>query len=245
MKYNIDQNVGNSEELRLEIVTTCVGFDDILDVTLNLNHAQADHYIVVTSHEDTKTQKVARKYGATLVLSDLFKKNGRNFNKGAAINQGMGHFQYHGWRLCLDSDIVLPDNFRRVLFNHTHLDKNNLYGADRIDVIGKDNINKLIYSLEHQHTHGVFVQGGSIGTRYVDNLYGYCPLGFFQLFNAKTQKNYPYSLGTAAHDDILFAASYPLANRVCLPSVICYHLCPSEPFMSQNWDGNRRIARLK
>lgn len=124
------------ESLRLEAVTACVGFDDLLDATLALNHPHLDTMIVVTSHDDRRTQAVAHKHGATCVQTDLFKKNGRAFNKGAAINAGLSRFQYHGWRLHLDADIALPDNFRRVLFNHTHLDPACIYGADRCDVIG-------------------------------------------------------------------------------------------------------------
>src|ERR1700726_1301465 len=117
------------EALRLEAVPICVGFDDFLDVTLSLNHCHLDTMIVVTSHDDRKTQLVARKHGAICVQTDLFKKNGRSFNKGAAVNAGFDHFQYHGWRLHLDADIVLPDNFRRLLFNHSHLDRDAIYGA--------------------------------------------------------------------------------------------------------------------
>jgi hypothetical protein len=108
------------DSIRLEAVTTCVGFDDFLDVSLSHNMSQVDTMIVVTSHEDKKTQQVAQKHGAICVQTDLFKKNGRSFNKGAAINAGFGHFQYFGWRLVMDSDIVLPNNFRRILFNQTH-----------------------------------------------------------------------------------------------------------------------------
>jgi hypothetical protein len=87
------------EARRIEAVTTCVGFDDLLDLTLGLNHPQVDHFIVVTSHEDRKTEKVCHKHSATCVKTDLFRKNGRSFNKGAAINAGFDYFQYHGWRL--------------------------------------------------------------------------------------------------------------------------------------------------
>src|SRR5580693_7111178 len=77
-----------TESLRLEAVTVCVGFDDLLDLTLGLNHPHLDTLIVVTSHADRATQAVAKKHGAICVQTDLFGKNGRNFNKGAAINAG-------------------------------------------------------------------------------------------------------------------------------------------------------------
>lgn len=238
-----------SEALRIEAVTACVGFDDVLDVTLANNHPNLDTMIVVTSHEDKKTQEVARKHGAICVQTDLFRKNGRRFNKGAALNAGFDRFQYHGWRLHLDSDILLPDNFRRILFNHTHLDENCIYGADRVDVIGLNELDALKGRLqsEPQHAWSAFInpaQNRPLSPRYVDPLRGYVPIGFFQLWNAKCQKPYPYSLGTAAHDDVMFAAEWPLSHRRHLPTVVCYHLCAQTPTLGENWDGKRRQPRI-
>ena len=251
-------DVYTQDALRLEAVTTCVGFDDMLDFTLGLNHSHVDHYIVVTSHEDRATAQVCLKHSATCVKTDLFRKNGRQFNKGAAINAGMDCFQYHGWRLHLDADIVLPDNFRRLLFNHSHLDRTCLYGADRVDVIGLRMIGAFLDSRlklpQHAYKSGISsVHGGSVhcmeasatSARFVDNLRGYCPIGFFQLWHASQQRDYPHSLGTAAHDDIIFAQSWPEARRRLLPSVICYHISMSAPWYGQNWDGCRRQPRMK
>jgi len=238
-----------SESLRIEAVTACVGFDDILDVSLANNHPHLDTMVVVTSHEDKKTQEVARKHGAICVQTDLFRKNGRHFNKGAALNAGFDRFQYHGWRLHLDSDILLPDNFRRILFNHTHLDENCIYGADRVDVIGLNELDTLKGRLqsEPQHSWSAFVnpaQNRPLSPRYVDPLRGYVPIGFFQLWHASCQKSYPYSLGTAAHDDVMFAAQWPLSHRRHLPTVVCYHLCAQPPTLGENWDGKRRQPRI-
>jgi hypothetical protein len=239
-----------AEALRLEAVTTCVGFDDVLDVTLALNHPHLDTMIVVTSHADRATQLVAKKHGAILVVSDLFAKNGRNFNKGAAINDGMARFQYHGWRLHLDSDIILPDNFRRLLFNHTHLEPSCIYGADRIDVVGRAELKTLRerLAISPQAAWGFLVDPSHnrpIGCRYVDMLRGYVPIGYFQLWNAGAQKDYPFSLGTAAHDDVLFACQWPRGQRRVLPTAVCYHLCQQPPKMGENWDGNRKHPRFK
>lgn len=238
-----------AESLRLEAVTCCVGFDDILDVTLGLNHPHFDSVIVVTTHADILTQKVAAKHGAHCVQTDLFAKNGRGFNKGAAINAGMDRYQYHGWRMHLDADIILPDNFRRLLFNHSHLDRDCLYGADRIDVVGREELTKLRGTIAHEpqaawrclvnprHTRAP-------GARYVDPLRGYCPIGYFQLWHASAQKEYPYSLGSASHDDVMFAATWPESQRRLLPTGFVYHLCGSEPKWGENWDGQRQQARL-
>jgi len=229
------------ESNKLEIVTTCVGFDDILDVTLENNHNHADTYIVVTSHEDAKTHAVCRKYGATCVQTDLFKKNNRKFNKGAAINAGFNYFQWHGWRLHMDSDIVLPDNFRRILFNHSHLDRNCLYGIDRVNVIGSDGLDKLTSNTQHKHRK---LEVGNVDHRWLDEYDGYLPLGFFQLYHSSCQKPYPFSLGDASHDDLMFSALWPKENRRHLPSIVAYHLLTEPTHVGQNWEG-RKTKRLK
>ena len=238
-----------ADYLRLEYVTTCVDFDDLLDVTLGLNHPHFDTAIVVTTHDDRATQLVARKHGAICVQTDLFRKNGRKLNKGAAINAGFDRFQYLGWRLQLDADIVVPDNFRRLLFNHTHLDPHCLYGADRVDVIGRAELTALRRLLREgpQHSHSAFLSPRHhrpISPRYLDPLRGYCPIGFFQLWHARCQKSYPWSLGTAAHDDVMFAASWPETHRRHLPTIVSYHLCAAPPKLAENWDGRRRQPRF-
>jgi hypothetical protein len=243
MDYHSAEHAADS--LRIEAVSVCVGFDDLLDVTLGLNHPHLDTMIVVTSHGDRRTHAVAKKHGAICVQTDLFKKNGRRFNKGAAINAGFGHFQYHGWRLHLDGDIALPDNFRRMLFNHTHLDPAAIHGADRVDVIGREEL-RALQACGPQHQHRAFLSshGRPLSPRYVDPLRGYVPIGFFQLWHAGAQKPYPYSLGTAAHDDVLFAEQWPGSHRRHLPTVICHHLCAAAPKLGENWDGNRRQPRF-
>lgn len=236
-----------TEALRLEAVTACVGFADLLDATLTLNHPHLDTLVVVTSHEDHTTQAVCRKHGAICVQTDLFKKNGRGFNKGAALNAGMARFQYHGWRLHLDADIALPDNFRRMLFNHTPLDQNCIYGADRVDVVGLKELSQ-VRSGYPQHSEGSFVAPQHyrpLSPRYVDPLRGYVPIGFFQLWHAQCNKPYPFSLGTAAHDDVMFAEQWPGSHRRLLPTVICHHICSQVPTLGENWDGHRNQPPLK
>ncbi|HZJ14336.1 MAG TPA: hypothetical protein VFD27_04765, partial [Chthoniobacteraceae bacterium] len=69
-------------------------------------------------------------------------------------------------------------------------------------------------------------------------------VGFFQLWHATCLKAYPWSLGTAAHDDVMFAAEWPCSHRRHLPTVLCYHLCARSPRLGENWDGNRRQPRF-
>ena len=246
MGYCHDPGCDSPHDHCLEAVTVCVGFDDLLDIALDRNHPHLDTAIIVTSHEDSKTKLVAKKHGAILVETDLFTKNGLVFNKGAAINAGFHRFQYRGWRMHLDSDIILPDNFRRMLFNHTHLEPSHIYGCDRVNVVGVNELRRM-EARGPQH-HFSFMVGSRAervqGHRYLDMLEGYLPIGCFQMWHADAQKPYPYSLGEAAHSDIMFAAQWPRDCRTLLPSVICYHLCTRPPKHGENWSGVRQMPRL-
>jgi|SRR5882724_5088879 len=243
MNYTVDANESlyQKDKEKLEIVTVSVGFDDILDVTLPENHAQCDNLIVVTSHDDRKTQAVCQKHSVTCVPTDVFHRFDREFRKGAGINRGFDFFQYYGWRLHIDSDCILPHNFNRILFNHADLDSNAIYGCDRMDVVGLDELKKIKDSLNHtpQHAHGFLIRpahGRAIGSRYLDSTDGYCPIGFFQLWNARCHKPYPSSRGDASHDDVSFAKFWPRQNRHILPVGFCYHLVPeADQPIGHNW----------
>ena len=233
------------DSLRLEMVTVCVGQDDILEVTLTQNHSLFDSVIVVTSHDDRRTHDLCRRFhGVQLVITDLFQKNGRGFNKGAAINAGFNYFQYHGWRCFMDADIIPDASIRRYLFNHTALDRACVYGADRVNVVGEDEINALLNPIHPRHKQIRGHQHRPTYSRYMDPIEDYCPIGFFQLWHCSHHKRYPYSRGTAAHDDTMFSAQWPRHNRRLLPTAVCHHLCVTDPQLGENWDGVRRTRRL-
>ena len=244
--YEIKNQEILADSLRLEAVTTCVGFDDILDETLDANMPHLDTMIVVTSHYDEATKAVARKHGATIAETDLFGKHGRVFNKGAAINAGFNHFQYHGWRMHIDSDIIFPDNFRRLLFNHSHLDKYCIYGCDRINVIGLDELKKAKDAQQYQYGFMVHPRtSGEMGARFIHSLYGYVPIGYFQMWHVlKEPILYPHSLGTAARDDVAFGLNWPESHRRLLPGIFVYHLSSHKNQLGENWEG-RVQPRLK
>lgn len=236
---------------KLEAVVACVGFDDLLDVSLGYNLPHLDEVIVVTSMTDAKTVQVCKKHGVTVVQTDLYERHGKTFAKGAALNAGLSRCMYRGWRMVLDADILLPDNFRRILLNHTHLDPSCLYGADRTDVIGGIDVMGLMNDWGAQI---VKPQWGfreemhvptPIRSRVITRLYGYLPLGYFQLWHALSNHEYPSSQGGASLDDVLFAQQWPVSHRRLLPSLIVYHLCPSQPVLGENWDGIRRSPRLE
>jgi hypothetical protein len=231
------------ENDKIEVIVPCVGFDDMLTVSLAHNLPHVDNLIVVTTNEDAATHRAVSDQGATLVRTDLFQHQDHTFAKGAALNAGLSRCQYRGWRLVLDADILLPDNFRRVLINHTHLDQQCLYGADRVDVVG-DALRDLKQP-QWGHREEVFT-GLPIRSRVVTRLSGYLPLGYFQLWHASSAyQEYPYSAGGAGLDDVLFAQQWPVSHRRLLPSIIVYHICSVPPTLGENWDGIRRHPRYE
>ena len=86
---------------------------------------------------------------------------------------------------------------------------------------------------------------GSIVPHYLDKLRNYVPIGYFQLWNARCHKRYPYSLGTAAHDDVMFASLWPESHRRHLPTVFAYHLITEPTNVGQSWDGHRKTKKLQ
>lgn len=250
MNPNTTPNLFERDKQKLEIITISVGFDDILDVTISENHTQCDHLIIVTTHEDKATQSVCRKHGVTCVPTDVINPSPNEFRKGAGINRGFDFLRYYGWRLYLDADIFLHNNFNRILFNHTYLDESVLYGCDRINVSGLKEFEDIKKRLDNnpQHAYGYLINpshGGTFGSRYVDGYDLFCPIGAFQLWHASQQKPYPSSKNEASHDDVSWAKLWPRSKRQLLPSTFVYHLVPEgEVVFGANWKG-RTQPRIK
>ena len=227
----------------LEGVTVCVDFADFLDVTLteNLNHF--DEFVVVTSTTDKETHKVCDRHGVVCVKTDIYKEDPLDkFNKGLMINLGLAHLRHRGWVMHLDSDIVLPDRVRFML-NRSRLDVDSIYGADRLTVTGYPAWEKLKQTPEYdrQYHHRFMVtppSGLEIGSRLIHNEYGYCPIGYFQMWNSKHhRRRYHFSQGTAEHTDMLFAMQWPADKRILLPGLFVYHLESETAPMGHNWKG--------
>ena len=92
------QTHGNYDN-RLEVVTTCLNYGDFLDQTLPFNLPHIDRMVVVTGHNDLVTREVCRKWSVECVVTDCFTERGEQFNKGAAINVGLGALRQLGWVL--------------------------------------------------------------------------------------------------------------------------------------------------
>lgn len=228
---------------RLEAITVCVDYADFLEVTLQHNLHHFDEFVVVTSHEDKATQAVCERHGVICVVTDSITERGDGFNKGNAINIGLAHLRHTGWLIHLDADVVLPDRFRSML-DKSRLNEDAIYGADRINIRSREQYEKLIgtneFKRQFHHKYLVNVpESFPIGARLLHNEYGYCPIGYFQLWHASQKKRYPYNQGSAEHTDVLFSLQWRVEKRLLLPNVIVYHLESERARMGKNWNGRQ------
>jgi hypothetical protein len=202
----------------LKILTTCVGYDDILALTLPRNVRHAVDYLVVTSDEDDQTARVVESVeGVRLHRTDAFTRGGAYFNKGAAVEEGFSVLGRDGWILLLDADIILPHEFEPGPLN-----KEMIYGMARRQFRGE------LSDLDGDWT--------SCDIRPDSPTYG-----FFQLFHAgaaglKSRPWYRKDFKHAGYSDGCFSDKF--AGRVILEGTVL-HIGETE----ENWFG-RATSRL-
>ena len=233
---------------RIEAVVVCLNYSDFLSQTLPRNLAHVDRLVVVTGHADTATKEVCRKHSVECVTTDSFTEKGERFNKGAAINHGLQALRQLGWILHLDADILLPITFRNML-DKSALQRSCIYGAERANIVGWHAWEKF----KHEHYHDVPQFGYRcmvatapeypIGANLVHKQYGYCPIGFFQLWHSEYMRSnelrYPETEGSAENADVQWAVRWPRVQRLLLPTVRVYHLDSEHSRMGTNWEGRK------
>ena len=230
----------------LEGLTICVNYADFLDETLTENLDHFDEFAVVTAHDDRATQAVCDRHGVICVKTDMHREDPLDrFNKGLMINLGLAHLRNRGWLLHLDADIVLPDRLRFML-NKSRLDEDCIYGADRVNVVGRARWEAIKqsanYRRQYRHRYLASPAEAPVGSRLIHNEYGYCPIGCFQLWHSKHRdRRYHFAQGSAEHSDVLFALQWPAARRILLPGVFVYHLESEPAKIGANWNG--RVTR--
>jgi hypothetical protein len=177
----------------LKAITTCVGFDDILALTLPRNVRHFSDYVVVTSLDDDRTAQVVSKIkGVRLFKTDAFTRGGKLFNKGQAIEEAFDVLGRSGWILHLDADVVLPG-----VLEPGPLDQDLLYGMHRRQ------LPEGILELDGDWDRWEFLPDPV-----------WLVLGFFQLFHAEahalqSRPWYPTWIGFAGMSDGDFTAKFP------------------------------------
>jgi hypothetical protein len=223
----------------IEAVVVCVNYSDFLAHTLPHNINFLERMVVVTHPDDKATQRLCERYSVDCLKTEVMHEDGDKFNKGRLINLGLSNLRHDGWLLHLDADIMLPHRFRHAL-KMAKLDKECLYGCDRLNTKTYLNWIDHQHKTVPQHQYRFMVTPQSefpVGSRLLHLEYGYCPIGYFQLWHSHARKTYPIVCGSAEHSDVLFAVQWEREKRVLLPEFFCYHLESEPARMGTNWDG--------
>jgi hypothetical protein len=233
--------------IRVEAVTVCVGYGDFLAATAPENAPLLDNWVVITSPDDEETRMVCRKHNIFHILSEDYKRGGP-FNKARMINRALDQVGCHDWVLHVDSDIVLPRQFKRLL-EWAELDERCIYGADRQRVIGWDEWKAFKQYVDRwdNHTHELgwwFHPKYPMMSRLVSSLHGYTPIGAFQLWHSSEmiqynshQRRYPIEHGDAARTDHQFSLQWDRKYRQILPEILLLHLESEAGVHGANWSG--------
>lgn len=192
----------------LECVIVCVNYAEQLALTLPRNKPLLDKIVVVTTAADKATHKVCAENKVKRVLTTRLHENGDAFNKGKAINDGLGVLTRAGWVLQLDADVLLPSDFRATL-NRTGLDRQIFYGAKRV-IVTPEQLDTPIAELK------VVPEGNYFG--------------FFQLFRGE-HTLYPEDSPNAAGSDVVFARQFPV--KKILYTLPVRHIGET----GKNWNG--------
>ncbi len=95
-------------------LTVCVGYSDLLAITLPRNARHFDCTLVVTSPEDSRTVALVESLQHSsprhiqYFKTDAFTRYGATFNKGLAVEEGFDVLGREGWMCVWDADTLLP-----------------------------------------------------------------------------------------------------------------------------------------
>lgn len=233
--------------IRVEMMTVSIGMADFLAVTLEENLALVDDIVVVTTESDKDTQDVCRRYSTRYIMTDDHKRGGP-FNKGRLIQRGLDQLGLQDWVLHVDSDVILPRQFKRLL-EVAHLDEKCLYGADRRMLVGYQ---EWEWFKKHKrywdcHSYECYLKPREeypLGSRWASTIHGWSPCGFFQLAHGSQLiergmhvRNYNITHGNAARTDMQFGLLFDRRRRVLLPEIQVLHLESHPSAMGSNWAG--------
>ena len=227
------ETITYTKRKRLEAVTVCVDYSDYLKHFFTHNLKHFDKLTVVTVERDDATIKLCKEYEVKHVCTNRLTERGASFNKGKALNDGLVTMKNKDWILIIDSDIILPSNFKAI-YKNTDLKKDCLYGVVRYDCRNPkewEEFNKLTPKQLKKHRAGFL--GRRIG-RYKKIV------GYFQLFNINLFKNtnkiYPERYSSANISDKMFFQRWESEKRHFLEGINVAHLYHDKK-IGENWNG--------
>ena len=168
--------------MKIEAVTVSVNYSDYLSQIIS-NKEKLDTWVIVTNEDDYKCIRLCKDNKLDYILSDRFYKNGAIFAKGRGINDGISFLTKKDWILHLDSDVLLPDNFRDILTLKVN-DRNSLYWSRRYLQNGKE---------------FKFITEDGVEQK---------AIGYFQLWHSSFRIDYPELSINGAYDDTMMSESF-------------------------------------
>jgi hypothetical protein len=226
--------------MKIEAVIVCVDYADYLPETLPHNLPHFDRTLVITAPKDTETQELCRKLSVPFYATNVFFKDGDKFNKARGIDFGLGYLRWNDWVVQLDADVYLPPLTRNLL-EWRPLDRESIYGIDRVNCVGYDVWKSFL--AEHHTGHDYMCRvkvprGMALLDRIAIRDYGgYIPIGFFQMWHGSLGRRYPIACGDAEHTDVLHAIQWDEDKRHLIPEVIGVHLQSGHTPLGANWRG--------
>lgn len=225
--------------MKIEAVIVCVDYADYLAETLPRNLSHFDRVVVVTAPHDLETQELCRRLSTPFYATNVFYKDGGKFNKARGIDFGLGFVRWNDWVVHLDADTYLPPMTRRWL-EWRGLDRESIYGIDRVNCVGYEAWQKFISGndLQHDYMCRIKVPSFPLLDRIAIRDYGgYLPIGFFQMWHGSLGRRYPIAKGNAEHTDVLHAIQWDEGKRHLIAEVIGVHLQAASASLGANWKG--------
>ena len=149
--------------MKIDTVTVSIDYSDYLKKIIS-NKELLQNWLIITHKDDNKTIKVCKDNKLNYIFSKKIYDNAQ-FAKCRAINEGLDYLKPKSWILHIDSDVLLPEDFNKVLLEKVK-EKDTIYGSRRFDEKGNDS--SILMGLPHK---------------------GYS-VGFFQLWHSSEKNRY-------------------------------------------------------
>lgn len=204
------------------LVGLCISYQyiDTLQYMLPINHIHFDKIYIVTQEDDLQTIQFCKHFNNVEVIFFNFKNNGKRFDKYGALNliQSIAYREFpSSWYLNIDSDIILPTNFKELMNTQT-LNPDCIYGCVRANCIKSSDI----INFDPMKEVRKYPFNNVLFTRRP------CIIGYFQLYKKKVFHN--LHLTNAAEGDVYFCNHFKL---ICNLNMLIIHLGDS----CKNWNG--------
>jgi len=207
----------------MNIVGLCVSYQymDTLQFMLPVNHVHFRCIYIVTQEDDTSTIEFCKQFNNVKVVFFNFKNNNKTFDKYGGLNviQTIAYKEHpECWYLNIDSDIILPTNFKTLLLS-VNLHRNCIYGCLRINCIKSSDMHNLDLNVStYPFNNIIYLQDRPP-----------CVIGYFQLYKQKIFHR--ANLTNASEGDLCFG--HDNFNYFSNLNMMCIHLGES----CKNWNG--------